>query len=193
MIFLYLIATYLISSIPFGLIIAKIFSDKDLRKEGSGNIGATNVARVLGKKLAILVFLLDALKGYIPVVLIKFFFADHSNMSQIVIIASLVAVCGHIFSIYLKFKGGKGVATLIGGIFYYDPLLTIIIAIGWYIIFYITRIVSIASIVILIVISLYFALKFSLIFSGLTIAPIICIYRHKDNIKRILEGKEKSF
>jgi glycerol-3-phosphate acyltransferase PlsY len=187
---IFILIAYLIGSIPFGLIITKFFTKKDITKLGSGNIGATNVVRTIGKKLGYATFALDASKALISLIIYERFIGSHILELNLIILAVII---GHCFPIWLKFKGGKGVATLIGGIFYYDPLLTIIIAIGWYIIFYITRIVSIASIVILIVTSLYFALKFSLIFSGLTIAPIICIYRHKDNIKRILEGKEKSF
>jgi len=101
---LYLIIIYLIASIPFGLVISKIFYNKDIRKEGAGNIGATNVARILGKKFAIIVFLLDGAKGYISVVVMPFIFEDQANIKAIMAIALLIVILGHIFPIYLKFK-----------------------------------------------------------------------------------------
>ena len=114
MILLYLILTYLIASITFGLVVAKIFSNKDLRKEGSNNIGATNVARILGKKWAMLVFCLDSFKGYIPVALIPFFLKIKASAINKYCDHCLNCCFGHIFSVYLKFNGGKGVATTIG-------------------------------------------------------------------------------
>jgi glycerol-3-phosphate acyltransferase PlsY len=193
MIFLYLIVTYLISSIPFGLITAKIFSDKDLRKEGSGNIGATNVARVLGKKLAILVFLLDALKGYIPVVLIKFFFANHSDISQIVIIASLVAVCGHIFSIYLKFKGGKGVSTTVAILFAFDYHIGLLFVATWLIIFIVKKISSLSALVAASLMPIFaiFLQKSSLEIIILISISALIFFKHKENIKRIMNESKK--
>ncbi|MBL6621744.1 MAG: glycerol-3-phosphate 1-O-acyltransferase PlsY [Rickettsiales bacterium] len=187
---IFILLSYLIGSIPFGLVITKIFTNKNITKQGSGNIGATNVVRSAGKKLGYATFALDASKALISLLIFEKLVGTNLLYLNLVVLA---VILGHCFPVWLKFKGGKGVATLVGGIFYYDPILTTIIAICWYIIFYITRIVSIASIVILAVIAIYFSIKFSLVFTGFIIAPIVCIYRHKDNIKRILEGKEKSF
>ena len=145
MITLYLILTYLISSIPFGVVVNKLFSNEDIRKKGSGNIGATNVARVMGKKFAILVLILDGLKGYIPVIFATSIFKDSSNLSLLVIIIGLTAICGHIFPIYLKFKGGKGVATTIAILFAIDIKIGVIFILSWLLIFLLKRISSLSA------------------------------------------------
>lgn len=181
---------YLIGSIPFGLLICKLFAKKDITKEGSGNIGATNVVRSIGKKLGALTFICDAFKG-VAVLLIALKF-DIQSASTLNLIA-LSAIIGHCFPVWLKFKGGKGVATLLGVLFFYDPILTVFLMVGWYIVFYVTRIVALASITIMVVISAYFLLKMSFAFIGFIIAPLIVIYRHKENISRILSGQENSF
>jgi len=181
---------YLIGSIPFGLIITKLVTKKDITKEGSGNIGATNVVRTVGKKLGALTLALDAVKGIVAVYLaIRFGLQDALTLNLI----GLSAIIGHCFPVWLKFKGGKGVATLLGILFFYDPVLTIFLMLGWYIVFYVTRIVAMASVIVMIVISAYFILKLKLAFVGFIIAPMIVIYRHKENISRILSGKEHSF
>jgi glycerol-3-phosphate acyltransferase PlsY len=193
MILLYLILTYFISSIPFGLVIAKIFSNKNLRQEGSKNIGATNVARVLGKKLAVLVFFLDGLKGYIPVVLVPFFFENHSSISTIIAITGLIAVCGHVFSIYLKLQGGKGVSTTVAILFAVDFRLGLIFSATWLLVFFIKRISSLSALTATLLmpfVSVYLQKSLIEIIILLVIASLI-FFKHKKNIKRLLDGSEK--
>lgn len=186
---LYLLATYLIASVPFGLIIGKLFG-KDVRKEGSGNIGATNVTRVIGKKAGIIVLMLDALKGFFPV-----YFAKYSFTPKYVSIIALAAVFGHCFSIYLKFKGGKGVATAIGVLYALSVKTALIVSIFWLGIFLATGYVSLASILsagiswsIIYVLTDDIYYTISVFFIG-----IIVVIKHKDNINRFLEGKENRF
>lgn len=187
--FIYVLITYLIGSIPFGLIVGKIFG-KDVRKEGSGNIGATNVTRVIGKKAGILVLLLDALKGFFPVYIAKYYF--HSKYVSII---ALTAVIGHCFSIYLKFKGGKGVATAFGVLLALSLKVALIVLTFWLGVFLTTGYVSLASV-------LSAGISWSVIyvllddiyytFAGFFIA-IIIIFKHKSNLDRFLEGKENRF
>ncbi len=107
--FLFLIATYLICSIPFGLVLTKFVTKQDLRDLGSKNIGATNVSRVAGKKLGLITLILDGLKGAIMVIIAHFAFDDSSHPDMFIMLVALVAVLGHCYSLYLKFNGGKGV------------------------------------------------------------------------------------
>ncbi|MEJ5172215.1 MAG: glycerol-3-phosphate 1-O-acyltransferase PlsY [Hydrogenothermaceae bacterium] len=187
---LYSIIAYLIGSIPFGLIVGKIFG-KDVRKEGSGNIGATNVTRVIGKKAGLLVFFLDAVKGFFPV----YYLISKGYPSKIVSVVSIFAVLGHTFSVFLKFKGGKGVATALGVLLALNTKVSIIILTFWLGIFLTTGYVSLASIisssiswVVLHILSgdIYYT------YAAFFIALII-IFKHKSNIERLIEGKEHRF
>ncbi len=186
---LYIVGTYFIASVPFGLIIGKLFG-KDVRKEGSGNIGATNVTRVVGKKAGILVLILDALKGFFPVYFAKYLFTP-----KYVSIIALVAVIGHCFSIFLRLKGGKGVATAIGVLFALHAKSALIISVFWLGIFLTTGYVSLASILsagiswpIIYVLTDDIYYTFSIFFIG-----IIVVMKHKSNIERFIEGKENRF
>ena len=190
-IFLYLTATYFITSIPFGLIIGKIFG-KDVRKEGSGNIGATNVTRVIGKKAGIAVLLLDMLKGYIPTAYAFYFFQGET---RIIMLVAVVAVAGHCFSIFLKFNGGKGVATAFGVLLAISPKVTLIIAGLWLGSFLVSGYVSLASIISasLTPISILFIEKdIHLTYATLMMAVII-VAKHSSNIKRLINGTESRF
>lgn len=187
---LYSIIAYLIGSIPFGLIVGKIFG-KDVRKEGSGNIGATNVTRVIGKKAGLLVLFLDAVKGFFPV----YYLISKGYPSKIVSVVSIFAVLGHTFSVFLKFKGGKGVATALGVLLALNTKVSIIILTFWLGIFLTTGYVSLASIisssiswVVLHILSgdIYYT------YAAFFIALII-IFKHKSNIERLIEGKEHRF
>ncbi|WP_297890048.1 glycerol-3-phosphate 1-O-acyltransferase PlsY [Sulfurihydrogenibium sp.] len=186
---LYLIGTYLISSIPFGLIVGKLFG-KDVRKEGSGNIGATNVTRVVGKKAGIVVLLLDALKGFFPVYFAKLIF-----LPKYVSLVALVAVIGHCFSIFLKFKGGKGVATAIGVLYALSVKSALIVSTFWLGVFLTTGYVSLASVLSAgISWSIVYVLLDDIYYTFATfMIGIIIIMKHKDNINRFLEGKENRF
>ena len=139
-----LITAYLLGSIPFGFLIARSHGI-DIRKHGSGNIGATNTFRVLGKKWGLLVFILDAAKGCFAVLLAQWFLGHHvSDILKIVI--GICAIAGHTFPLWLSFRGGKGVATTLGVFLNIIPVPTLIAVLIWFIVFLLTRIISVASI-----------------------------------------------
>ena len=186
-----LIFSYLLGSIPNGLIFGTLFWPKDLRQFGSKNIGATNAWRVLGAKAGILIFLLDFLKGAICVRLAKYFIGDETIM----LLAGLLAILGHTFSIFLKLRGGKGVATGLGVITVMMPQVTAIVFATWLVIFLVTRYVSLASIIaaaLTPIMAYFFDEPFTFIIFGMAVA-IFIIIRHRENISRLLRGKENRF
>lgn len=187
--------TYLIGSIPSAYIYCRI-RGKDITKEGSGNVGATNAARLFGKSAFITVFILDALKGFIPVFFLSpIFISNNCNIELIYVLTFFMAIIGHIFSVFLKFKGGKGVATSVGGLIAILPLPCLLSAFIFGIIFYLTKIVSVGSISAALSLPVFvFILHYSktyLIFS--IILCILIIVTHKANIKRLIAGTEKNF
>ncbi|MBQ2219756.1 MAG: glycerol-3-phosphate 1-O-acyltransferase PlsY [Elusimicrobia bacterium] len=188
-IILYLVFAYLCGAIPFGYIIAKIFKHVDIRTVGSGNPGATNVYRTISKPLGILTLFLDMLKGFIPVYFVKII---NPEFYWIVIAVALVTIIGHIFTVFLKFKGGKGVATGCGVFLALNPLSVLICFITFAIILAIFRYVSFASIIaaMMLPISLYWldAVPELILFSG--VIAILIVIRHIGNIKRLLNGTE---
>jgi acyl phosphate:glycerol-3-phosphate acyltransferase len=188
--FFILLTAYFLGSIPFGLIITRAAGLGDIRKVGSGNIGATNVMRTGRKFLGINTLILDAVKGMLAVELAK-----HMELDPLWIYASaMAAVLGHVFPVWLKFKGGKGVATALGVTFALNPMIGFTFCAFWLIAFLITRYVSVASIE-----ALWACLLIPLI--HLDIAGIIfyallaglITWTHRGNIKRIREGTESSF
>ena len=180
------IVSYLMGSIPFGLILTKIFLNKDIREIGSGNIGATNALRTGNKLIGYSTLILDIAKAIIPVIFVKI------NYPDLIYIASLCAFLGHVFPIWLKFKGGKGVATYVGILFSINLLLGIIFAASWSIIFLMFRYSSLSSIIGSISIPIYIlitdqisnAIFFSIMF-------VLIFFTHRENIKR-LKNKEES-
>jgi glycerol-3-phosphate acyltransferase PlsY len=199
-----IVAAYLLGSIPFGLLIAKAHG-KDLRSIGSGNIGATNVSRALGRKWAYFCFVLDVLKGLIPM-LVTMLIAKPGSviMLWLWLAVGCAAILGHIFPIYLKFKGGKGVATSFGvalGLWPYFTVCALFFAVTWVVVVLIWRYVSLASITASVTIPLALLLAIILIpgwdFGNLwpilitaVAIPVMVIIRHRENIKRLLEGTE---
>ena len=135
------IISYLMGSIPFGYILTKIFLKKDIREIGSGNIGATNALRTGNKSIGYFTLALDILKAIIPVIYVKIFYQDF------LYIASLCAFLGHVFPIWLKFKGGKGVATYVGILFAINLYFGIIFSICWFVTFFISKFSSLASLI----------------------------------------------
>ena len=187
----FLILSYLIGSIPSGLIVSRLIYHKDLRRYGSGNIGATNAFRVLGKKAGALVFILDFFKGELAVVLGMNFLVEPCAA----VLCGLLAIVGHMHSIFLKLQGGKGVATALGVISILMPKVAVIIVIVWGAIVFSTRYVSLGSITAALITPI-FAMVFSyeksfVIFS--IIAAAFVIIKHKDNIARIRKGRENRF
>ena len=183
------ILVFFIGGIPFGLIIGKIFKNIDIRKYGSGNIGATNVARVIGKKYAVLTFLLDGLKSFLPIFIIKSIYGIH--MAAYI---SFFAITGHIFSPWLKGKGGKGISSLFLALLAIDYRLFLITAITWLLCFKITKISALSALtsVIIMVIGSYFILPKFCFFVFFIIACII-FNAHSNNIKRLINGEELGF
>ncbi len=191
--FLFLILTYLIAAIPFGLVLAKTFAKTDIRKLGSKNIGATNVTRVVGKKLGFLTLILDGLKGAIMVVIARFSFYQLNNLHLFLVLVAAVAVIAHIYPIYLNFKGGKGVATAIAVLFALDLSVGFLATCFWIMSFCLFRISAVSSLI---------AIFSSIIFSSAYQAPksqfifccllfVLILIRHKENITRLIVGEEK--
>ncbi len=191
--FLFLIFTYLLAAIPFGLVLVKIFVKKDVRDFGSKNIGATNVVRVAGKKLGFFTLILDGLKGALMVIIARFAFYDAENLHLFLVIVATVAVMAHVYPIYLNFKGGKGVATAIAVLFALDVSVGFLAVCFWIMSFCLFRISSVSSIVAImssIIISLNFdAPKSQIIFC--CFLTILILVRHKENILRLIVGEEK--
>ena len=183
---------------PFGLIVAYLVKGIDIRKFGSGNIGATNVVRVVGKKWGILVFVLDFLKGFFPPFAAKFFIQP-DNYAYIS--SAILPVFGHMFPVFLKFKGGKGVATSIGalcGLSIIFPKLwfVLLISLGiWLIVFFVFRYVSLASLLLglsFFIFSIIFSLPREVIGFSLILFIFITM-RHTKNIKNLFTKKEHRF
>jgi len=190
---LYLIISYLICSIPFGLIFGKIFAKTDIRQHGSKNIGATNATRILGKKIGFATLIFDSGKGMIMVIIARFSFFEADHLHLFLVLVSLTSICGHIYPIYLKFNGGKGVATSIGSILALDFSVGILAICFWILTFASFRISAIASLVAIFsttIFSTAYDAPFSQIVFCWVISLIIFI-KHKENIMRILTGEER--
>ena len=180
------IALYIMGSIPFGFILTKIFLKKDIRKIGSGNIGATNALRTGSKIIGYSTLILDIAKAVIPVIYVKL------NFPELIYIASLCAFLGHVFPVWLRFKGGKGVATYVGILFSINILLGTIFVSCWGIIFLIFRYSSLSSIIGALSIPIYLLITNetnNVIF--FTIMFVLIFFTHRENIKR-LKNKEES-
>lgn len=185
-----ILISYLIGSIPSGFLLTKYLMKKDVREYGSGNIGATNVARVMGLKAGVLVAAFDILKGYLGVMVGQAILGD--NLSTAILFIAIAAIAGHDWSIFLGFSGGKGVATTFGVILRLYPLAFLIYALIWLALVLKTRYVSLGSIIgsISLPITLYFTgyetrhLIFTVLLS------LFVFYTHRANIKRLLNGEE---
>ena len=179
------IYSYFLGSIPFGLILTKIFLNKDLRKLGSGNIWATNVLRTGKKSLGVLTLLLDGLKAYISVLITLYYLPEYIYFS------ALLCFLGHIFPVWLKFKGGKGVAVYLGILFSFSINLGVIFIISWLIILSYSRYSSLSSLVSTLIILIY-----SIVFKSFNesifffVIFVILIYTHKENIIRLKNKNE---
>jgi len=199
-----IIAAYLLGSIPFGLLIAKAHG-KNLRSIGSGNIGATNVSRALGRKWAYVCFVLDVLKGLIPMLATMLIAEPDSVLTLWLWLAvGCAAILGHIFPIYVKFKGGKGVATSFGvalGLWPYYTICVLFAAVVWVVVVLIWRYVSLASIAASVTFPLVLAAAIILtpgwdfgnlwpVLIAAVAIPVMVIIRHRENVKRLLAGTE---
>ena len=180
------IASYLMGSIPFGFILTKIFLKKDIRKIGSGNIGATNALRTGSKFLGYTTLILDITKAIIPVIYVKI------NFPELIYIVSLCAFLGHVFPIWLKFQGGKGVATYVGILFSINLLLGFVFVVSWGVFFLIFKYSSLSSIIGALSVPVYILVvgeASNVIF--FTIMFVLILFTHRENIKR-LKNKEES-
>ncbi len=198
-----ILLAYVIGSIPWAYIIAKA-KGVDIRKEGSGNVGATNVSRVLGKKWGVICFILDFLKGAIPVIIVRVLTSHGivcANPDYLMILAAIATVAGHVWPVFLNFKGGKGISTSAGTIVALAPITLILCLAIWVILFKVFRYVSLASIIAAAILPLVgFALakygyeKNSTPVIGLfAVLAILAIIKHKSNIVRLLKGTEHKF
>ena len=180
------IISYLMGSIPFGLILTKLFLNKDIREIGSGNIGATNVLRSGNKIIGYTTLIFDILKAVIPVIFVKTYYTDFLYL------ASLCAFLGHVFPVWLKFKGGKGVATYVGILFVINIYFGIIFALCWFVIFGITKFSSLSSLIASISVPVYLIItsNFDEIFFFI-IMFVLIFFTHRENIKR-LKNKEET-
>ena len=184
-IFFIILISYLVGSIPFGFLLTKIFLKKDIREVGSGNIGATNALRTGNKLIGYSTLVLDITKAVLTVLIIKFYY------NEFIYISSLLIFIGHVFPIWLKFKGGKGVATYLGILFCLNYILAIIFIVVWLIIFLISKYSSLSSLLASLIIPIY-----QFIFVGESnyyfyiILFILIFYTHRENIKRLKNNTE---
>jgi glycerol-3-phosphate acyltransferase PlsY len=190
--YLFLISiVYFFGSIPFAYILPKIFGLGDIRNIGSGNVGATNVLRAGNKLLAIIVLAFDIIKGFAPLFVLKNYF--HNELSEIIILfIGSAAILGHIFPIWLKFKGGKGVATYIGFLFAINYIFGIIFIITWLLIAFLKKYSSLASITSLVLLPLFvmlFSYEKQIIYL-LILINLIIISKHYSNIYRLIHKSE---
>ena len=180
-----IVTSYLLGSIPFGLILTKLFLNKDIRKIGSGNIGATNVLRTGNKLIAYTTLILDITKAIIPIIYIKL------NSSELLYITSLSVFLGHVFPLWLKFKGGKGVAVYVGILFSLNLIYGLVFITFWLLTFLISKYSSLSSIIASFVVPIFLIMinDDNLIFFWIMF--ILIFYTHRENVKR-LKNKEES-
>jgi glycerol-3-phosphate acyltransferase PlsY len=191
---------YLLGSVPCGYLLVRIFRHQDIRATGSGNIGATNVARSGAKGLGLLTLVLDVLKGFFAVVIAQHIAESYGfpQAYDIAVAAGLAAVLGHCFPVWLGFRGGKGVATALGVFFALVPLTTVFYVLGVFLVIVVfTRYVSLASIIAAALFPI-FALPHApartpIVIAGYILIPLIVIVKHSQNIRRLLSGTENRF
>tara|TARA_B100001093_G_scaffold340825_1_gene325639 strand:- start:502 stop:1077 length:576 start_codon:yes stop_codon:yes gene_type:complete len=179
------LCSYLMGSIPFGFILTKFILKKDIRNIGSGNIGATNVLRTGNKIIGFSTLFLDIIKAIIPVIYIKLNYPDY------IFVASLCAFLGHVFPLWLKFRGGKGVATYVGILFSLNITYGLIFVLVWFVIFIITKYSSLSSLIASLSMPVYLIFINNNNYIFFLIMFILIFYTHRENVKR-LKNKEES-
>ncbi len=190
-----IILAYIFGSIPTGYILAKL-RGINIREVGSGNIGATNVTRAMGKGMGALTLIGDALKGIIPILVVKkWSTASVENPELLLSITGITAVLGHVYSIFLKFKGGKGVATALGILIALMPQVAGITIGLWLIVFFLFRISSLSALsaFALMPLSGYYFYRMGTFFYLTIFLPVLIFYTHRENIVRLIRGEEKGF
>lgn len=191
--YLLLVLSYLLGSLSFAIIISKLMHLDDPRAYGSKNAGATNVMRSGNKKAAAFTLLGDLLKGLIVVLLARFMLRGVDGGDAIVGICGVLVVIGHLYPIFFKFKGGKGVATAVGVCLGFSPLLAILLIATWLVVFKLSKISSLSAIVAMIMSPLYAFILFanSAFFGATLIIAFFVLFKHKANIVRLIKGQEK--
>ena len=179
------VLSYFIGSVPFGFILTKFFLKKDIRKIGSGNIGATNALRTGNKLIGYGTLFLDVLKAIIPVIYIKLNYTDY------IFVSSLCIFLGHVFPVWLKFKGGKGVATYLGILFSINLIIGFVFIVVWFITFLISKYSSLSSLLASLSIPIYLFIFTNQNLVFFSIMFILIFYTHRENIKR-LKNKEET-
>lgn len=186
MIYIVIAFAYILGSIPFGLVLTRMAGVSDIRKQGSGNIGATNVMRVAGKKLALATLILDGLKGAVAVLLARYLVSEDAALY-----AALASVGGHMFSLWLGFRGGKGVATTMAVLWVLDWRLGLISALVWLAVFFTTRYSSLAALVTMALTPLVaYSIAPAPLANVVALLGVVVIMKHHQNIKRLLRGEE---
>ena len=176
--------SYLCGSIPFGFLLTKFFLKKDIRKMGSGNIGATNVLRTGNKLVGYATLTLDVLKAIVPLIIIKF------NLPEFIFVSSLSIFLGHVFPVWLKFKGGKGVATYVGMLFCINYILGFVFIISWFIVFILSKYSSLSSMIASLSIPIFCFFIYNENFYFFTMMFILVFLTHRENIKRLINNTE---
>ena len=176
--------SYLCGSIPFGFLLTKFFLKKDIRKMGSGNIGATNVLRTGNKLIGYSTLTLDVLKAIVPLIIIKF------NLPEFIFVSSLSIFIGHVFPVWLKFKGGKGVATYVGMLFCINYILGFVFIISWFIVFILSKYSSLSSMIASLSIPIFCFFIYNENFYFFTMMFILVFFTHRENIKRLINNTE---
>ncbi len=186
---------YLCGSVPFGLVTAKLFLGVDVREVGSGNIGATNAARAGGKKLGVLVLFLDSVKAIIPIVITQRLMAGHPRGDVWVMAVSVAAFSGHLYPVWLRFKGGKGVATGLGIFLMLAPVAALAGLATWVGVYLATKVSSVGSLAgtLVCVLVAYLQLGPTAISFGCAAVGALIWWRHRENIRRLVRGEEAGF
>jgi glycerol-3-phosphate acyltransferase PlsY len=203
---IFLLCSFLCGSIPFGLIISQIFYKTDIREHGSKNIGSTNVYRILGWKAGLSVQLLDIVKGFLPVYLLSFFTSEPLLLESTIgtrLAIGVMAVLGHIFSPFVKFKGGKGINTILGMLLGVSPIDISLAFLGFVLVFLSTGIISVSSMSAAVLLPLIVTTRYMLypweqrefiiLLTTCCILSIVVFITHRSNIERLRNGTESSF
>ncbi len=187
---LYVVCSYLLGSIPFGYLIFYFSEGKDIRTLGSGNIGATNVLRSKGKLAGLATLALDILKGALPIVYGRI----HFDLPWVILLGGLAVLLGHVFPVFLKFRGGKGVAALVGIFLVFHPPSLLVFLAAFFAALWLTRYVSLGSL--LGTTALFFSILFTQVAEASMVAFVmllLIVFRHRGNIGRLLDGSEHKF
>ena len=193
--YILLISSYLVGSVSFAIIISKFMKIDDPRNYGSMNAGATNVMRSGNKKAAIITLIGDLLKGTIVILIAKYFLYDIDGGDTIIALCGILVVIGHIYPIFFKFKGGKGVATAVGVLLGFNIWLALLIVGTWLVVFKLFKISSLSALVAIILSPIYAYLLMgnNAYFGGTLVIAFFVLYKHKSNIIRLLRGQEQGF